>query len=85
MPAVSPEFVAGGLDAEKSVDVAVAEPVPSVFHREHVGMVDIAVGDRAGDDPVAEHATPAGEGQAADKDQCSRRRATDGWPRSTPA
>ena len=51
------------------VDAAVLESVGAAFEGEDVGVVDDPVDHRGGDDLVAEHVAPAGEGQVAGEDE----------------
>jgi len=51
------------------VDLGVAEPVAVALEGEHVGVVDDSIDHRGRDNVVAEHVTPAGEGQVAAEDQ----------------
>jgi hypothetical protein len=46
-----------------SVDSGVFESVAGSFQRQHVSVVDYAVDHRCGNDLVAEHVAPAGEGR----------------------
>ena len=53
----------------QGIDSGVPEPVAAAFQGDDFGVVNDPVDHRCGDELVAEHVAPAGEGQVAGEDQ----------------